>query len=192
EKRRSARRGQHSCEYALEEGAKIIFALARREQTARKSLRQGNFEYTKEIQSEHEHNHAQHENKIRICKLKTPPSDVASREFERNQKQRKRDEPRKNPKCERDATPQNFLPALARLLNESENLQRDHRQHARHQIQNHAAEKTEEQESENAPCGRWTSRRNNRRSRNLPRRAVRAVWLLGKNHEARHGRQILP
>src|SRR5439155_20273942 len=121
EKRRSARRGQHSCEYALKEGAKIIFALARREQTAGKSLRQGNFKYTKEIQSEHEHNQAQHENKIRIGELKTASSDVADRDLERDQKHRKRDEPHKNPKRERDAAPQNLLEALTGSLNQSKN-----------------------------------------------------------------------
>src|SRR5438094_374291 len=79
------------------------------------------------------------------------------------QKQRKPEEPREDSNRKRDTAPQNFSPALASLLNKSKDFQRNHRQHAGHQIQNDASQKTEEQESEDSMCGRCASRRKSRR-----------------------------
>ena len=154
-------------------------------------MRQRNFKHTKEVQCEYEHNYAQHEDEIGVGKLKSAPGDFLPRAFECDQEQRKRDKPREDPNRKSDAAPQNFLSTLARLLNESENLQRDHRQHARHQVQDDAAEKTEEQEGQDASRGCRMSRRNNGRTCDLPARAILAVWLLGKNEQACHGGQIL-
>src|SRR5947209_1276712 len=169
----------------------MVPTLAGRKQTARKTLRQRNLEHAKEIQGEHENDHAQCENEIRIGELKSSPSDVAPSGLERNQEQSKRDEPGKNANRKRDSAPQNFLPALARLLNESKDFQRNQGQDARHEVEKKATDKTEEQKSENSAYGRWTNRRNNRRSCSYsPRRAIFGVWLLRKNDKARDGRQL--
>jgi hypothetical protein len=106
-------------------------------------LWQRNFEHAKEVQREHEDNYTQRKNKICVRELKAAPGHVASGAFERNQKQRKSDKPGENSDRKRNTAPQNFPPALACLLNKSKDFQRNHRQNARHQIQNEAAEESE-------------------------------------------------
>ena len=61
-----------------------------------------------------------------------------------DQNQRQSDEPRENASHKREPAPENPLSILPGLLNETENLQRNHRQDARHQIQNEPANETEE------------------------------------------------
>ena len=60
--------------------------------------------------------------------------------------ERERDEPDENAGDEREPAAQDAAPIVPGVLDEPEDLERDHRQHARHQVQNEAAEKTEEQE----------------------------------------------
>src|SRR5207237_219500 len=147
--------------------------------------------HAEEIQREYEHNHAQGEDKVRIRELKSAPGYISPRAFKCDQQNRQRDEPCKNSNCERNAAAKNFLPTLSRLLDKAEHLERDHRQYARHQVQNEPAEKPKEQKGENSARRRWTARRKSRRTRDLPRRAIIAVRLLRKHHETRHRRQIL-
>jgi hypothetical protein len=106
--------------------------------------------HAEEIQREYEHNYAQNEDEIWIRELKTAPGYITPGTFKRDQQDRQRDEPRKNSNGERNPAAKNFLPALSRLLDKAENLERDHRQYARHQIQNEPTEKPKEQKRENS------------------------------------------
>ena len=82
--------------------------------------------------------------------MQSAPGNLATGSFKNNQKQRETDKPGKDSRSKSQTAAQNFLPALAGMLDEAENLERDHRQDARHQIQNDAAEKTEEKKSEDS------------------------------------------
>src|SRR4029077_14112551 len=97
-------------------------------------------------------------------------------------------EPRKNSNGERNPAAKNFLPALSRLLDKAENLERDHRQYARHQIQNEPTEKPKEQKGENSVRRRRPEPRNSRRTRDLPCRAIITIRLLRKYYETPHCR----
>src|SRR5439155_7423614 len=132
----------------------------------------------------------QGEYEVRIRELKTAPAYVTPGAFKSDQQDRQRDEPRKNSYGERNPAAKNFLTALSRLLHKAENLERDHRQYARHQIQNDPTEKSKEQKREYSARRRRTARRKSRRTRDLPRRAIVAVRLLRKHHETHERRQI--
>src|SRR4029453_1600377 len=127
------------------------------------ALWQRDFEHAKQVQREHKDNRAQRKNKVGVRELKSAPRDIAPGAFERNQKQRKPNEPTEDSNCKPEPPPQNFPPALARLLNKSKDFQRNDREPAGHQIQNDAAKETEEQESEDSARRRCVSRRNSRR-----------------------------
>src|SRR5262249_7723004 len=147
---------------------------------------QRNLEPPKKIKGEDQNNHAQDENEVGIRELETAPGYITSSAFKCDQQDRQRDEPCKNSNAERNTAAKNFLPALTRLLNKAENLERDHRQHARHQVQNEPAEKPKKQKHENSVRWRRTARRKNWCTPNLPRRAIIAVWLLRKHHQTCH------
>ena len=75
-------------------------------------------------------------------------------------------------------------PALAGVLNETKNLQRDHRQHARHQVQNEAADETENKEANNVTqCRILVSRCHFGANRNLPGTAIRCVSGTSENDQ---------
>src|SRR4029079_18508372 len=99
------------------------------------------------------------------------------------QQDRQRDEPRKNSNSEGNPAAKNFLPALSRLLDKAEDLERDHRQDARHQIQNDHTEKSNVEKRKNSVRRRRTTCRYSRRPRNLPSRAIIAVRSLRENYE---------
>ena len=61
------------------------------------------------------------------------------------------DKPDENSRDEGETTAENSPPTLTGLLNKSENLKRDHRQHARHQIQNETTDKTKKEETNDFP-----------------------------------------
>ena len=75
-----------------------------------------------------------------------------------DQEKSETDKPGKNSSGKSKAAPQNLLPALTGVLNESEDLQRDHRQYARHQVENQAADKSQEKKSTETAFGRRRSR----------------------------------
>src|SRR4029077_77645 len=127
---------------------------------------------------------------VRICELKTAPGYIMPCAFECDEQDRQRDEPCKNANRERNAAPKNFLTALSRLLDKTENLERDHRQDARHQIQNESTEKPKEQERENSARRRRTARRKSRRTGHLPRSAIIIVRLMRKHNKTCNRRQI--
>src|SRR4029077_654451 len=104
-------------------------------------------------QRKDQHNHAQTKNEIGVGELKPAPGNVVTSGFQPDQQQGKPNEPRENSRGERQAISENLLTALSRLLNEAEDLERNYRQHARHQIQNESAEKTEEQKRCNSASG---------------------------------------
>src|SRR6185503_13036709 len=132
---------------------------------------QRNLKDAEEIQRKYQHNHAQDEDEVRIRELKTAPGYITPSAFKCDQQDRQRDEPPKNSNGERNSAAKNFLTALSRLLDKAENLERDHRQYARHQIQNETTEKPKEQKGENSVRRRRSGRRNSWRTRDLPRRA---------------------
>ncbi len=116
-------------------------------------MRQRNLEDAEKIQRKDENDHTQQKNEIRIGELKSSPGNFAAGSFENNQEQRQTDKPDEDSRGEREAAAPNFMTALAGLLNESEDLERDHGQDARHQIQNQAAKKTKEEKGKNPACG---------------------------------------
>src|SRR5581483_3243518 len=130
------------------------------------------------------------ENEVRIRELKSTPGYVVPRCFEPNQKQCQPNKPCKNSRGKGDATSQNFAPALAGMLDKSKNFERNYRENTRHEIQNNATQKTEEQESEDSADGCRTRRGNTRCGGNLPRCAVLCIWVLRINNQARDGRQF--
>src|SRR5207247_9505333 len=152
-------RGKHS----MKKWAHSVLARGSRKQFERQDLWQRNLQHAKEVQREYEDNHAQCKNEIGVCELKSAPGHVAPGALKHNEKQRKPEEPREDSNRKRDTAPQNLPPALASLLNKSKDFQRNHWQSARHKIQHDAAQKTEEQKSEDPACGRCASRRKSRR-----------------------------
>ncbi len=142
----------------MKERARFTFARGPAQQSARGRLRQRNLEDAEEIKCKDEDDDAQQKNEIRICELKSAPGDFAAGSFENNQEQPQADKPGEDPRREGQTAAQNFLAALPGLLNESEDLERDHGQDARHQIQNQAAKKTKEEKGKNATCGNGIGR----------------------------------
>ena len=117
------------------------------------ALRQRNFKNSEEIERKDQNDDAQYENKIRIRELKAAPGNIVAGDFEADQDQGQTNEPGKNASGKSNPAAQNLAPALPGVLNESENFERDDRQHARHQIQNDSAEESEEEKRKNA--ARW-------------------------------------
>src|SRR6266446_498164 len=103
------------------------------------------FKNSKQIERKYENDDAQKEDEICIRKLEPPPGNFATRGFERYQQGRQTDKPCKNPPGKSDSTTQDFLAALPRMLNETENLERDDWQNAWHQVQNDSAQKTKKE-----------------------------------------------
>src|SRR5262249_21365927 len=134
---------------------------------------------------ENENHHAQNQNKIRIGELRRP-GDVVTGGLDPDENERQADKPGKNSRNERESTPKNLCPAFAGLLDETENLQRDHRQNARHQIKKESADKSEEQERGESARRLCDCRRNNGLDRaNFPRRAIAPVFVLRENNQTR-------
>ena len=108
-------------------------------------MRQRDFENAEEIEREHEHDRAHRDDEIRIGELERP-GDFVSGGLQCDQQEREPDEPGEDSGDESEAVAEDARPAVAGVLDESENLERDHRQDARHEIENETADETEEQE----------------------------------------------
>ena len=67
--------------------------------------------------------------------------------FQCDQQQGQPEKPDENSGDKGETAAQDFSPFLSGLLNKSENLERDHRQDARHQIENETAYETKDKET---------------------------------------------
>src|SRR5205823_4465966 len=119
---------------SLKERAGLAFVGGRLQHAMHQRLRERDFENAKQIEREHEHDHAEAENKIWIRELRRP-GDFMTGRSQRDQQQRQSNEPDKNSGDERETVAQDRAPIFSSVLDESEDLERDDRQYARHQIQ---------------------------------------------------------
>ena len=92
------------------------------------------------------------ENEIGIGELKRP-GDLVPGAFQHDQSSASPMNQAKIPAVKARPLRENLCRLLAGVLNESENLERDHRQHARHQIENESADESEEKISQQATRG---------------------------------------
>src|SRR5215831_20503288 len=97
-------------------------------------LRERDFKDAEEVQRENQNDDAEDENEIGIGELRRPGDLMASR-FQRDEQQCEPDKPNEYSGNERNSIPENTSPIHPGVFDETENLERDHRQDARHQIQ---------------------------------------------------------
>src|SRR5580700_2889791 len=113
---------------------------------------------------------------------------------QQNQEKSEADKPGKNSSGKGQAAAQNLLPALTSMLNESEDLKGDHRQHTWHQIENQTADKSQEKKGNETAFRRRSSQRNGENSRSfrkLPCDPIISIRMLTKHKQPLNRRLIL-
>src|SRR5207253_10064943 len=128
--------------------------------------------------------------KVGVGKLEPAPGHITSRAFERNEDECERDKPRKNSRSKGKAATENPLSALPGLLNKAEDLERNDRQNARHQIQNESSEETKEKKGHDTARSLTGLGGSHCRCSKLPGGAVVPVRGIRKNNNTRHCGQI--
>src|SRR5438105_10164465 len=109
--------------------------------TATEPLWQVDFENAEEIQGKHQHNRAHGQDEIGVGELCCPNWLTAGR-FNDDKDKCQTKKPDENSRNEGETAAKNAGATLTRLLNKTEDLQRNHRQNARHQVENETADKT--------------------------------------------------
>src|SRR5262245_44546297 len=130
----------------------------RGDSTATEPLWQVNLENAKEVQRKNQHHRTHGEDEIGVGKL-CRPNRLTSGRLDDDQHNRQTKKPGENSGNEGETTAKNAGPTLTRLLNKTENLKRDHRQNARHQVKNETADKTENEETNELARRRLLARR---------------------------------
>ena len=105
------------------------------------------FEDAKEIERENEHDRAHRDDEIGVGELERP-GDFAPGGLERDHEQREPDEPGEDAGGESEAVAENARATVPGVLDKAENLERDHRQDARHEVEDETADESEEEELE--------------------------------------------
>ena len=146
---RSARGGENGCENALEEGAGVSFARAPADQSSGGRGWKGDLENAEEIECKNEHDRTHRDDEIGVGKLEGP-GDFAARGFEGDHEGREPDKPCEDADRESEAIAENTRPTVAGVLDETENLERNHRQDARHEIEDETSNEAEEEELQQA------------------------------------------
>src|SRR5438552_2107974 len=113
---------------------------------ATEPLWQINLENAEEVQRKDQHNSAHGDDEIGVGKL-CCPNWLTSGRLDDDKDKRQTKKPDKNSRYEGETASENAGPTLTRLLNKTENLERDHRQNARHQVKNETADKPENEET---------------------------------------------
>ena len=107
--------------------------------------RERDLENAEEIERENEHDRAHRDDEIGIGELKGP-GDFVSGGLERDHERREPNEPGEDAGGESEAIAKNARPAVAGVLDETENLERDHRQDTRHEVEDETADEAEKEE----------------------------------------------
>ena len=146
---RGAGRGEDGRENALKKRSGVSFARAPAEQPGCRRRREGNLIDAEKIERENEHDRAHHHDEIRVGELERP-RDFVPRGLERDHQDREADEPGEDAGGEGEAIAKDAGATVTSVFDEAENLEGDHRQDARHQVKDEAANETKEEQLEQA------------------------------------------